>query len=365
VNDASWLLLESQDPRYVLPDDLRDSDVFAGRDVGWVEQMRPFIAAFSRPGDLVLDPFAGFGTTLVAAALEGRRGLGIEVAPDRARRIGERLARLALPPPDVRVGDCIALTPSLPRVDLVATSVPYFGCTGGLAGGVAQRYADPDYATWLERMRLTFKALVPSLARGGHLIVMVENVRVGGHFVPQAWDVARLLAERFVMQDERVIIYPGRPPHGDDPAITNRAHEYALIARHAPRAIDLDATVAALLEIERLAGMVVYGSFANYLRTGAGSPADADVLVAPDADITRIVRHFEECGFRITRWGEPLAPAPAPAAMRSGYYLLAERLDREGRLCRIDVAVADAATWDAHAGRTALIRGLRVDDTGR
>lgn len=33
----------------------------------------------SRPGDLVLDPFAGSGTTLVAAELKGRRWTGIEV----------------------------------------------------------------------------------------------------------------------------------------------------------------------------------------------------------------------------------------------------------------------------------------------
>jgi DNA modification methylase len=33
----------------------------------------------SRPGELVLDPFAGSGTTLVAAETQGRRGCGIEL----------------------------------------------------------------------------------------------------------------------------------------------------------------------------------------------------------------------------------------------------------------------------------------------
>ena len=36
------------------------------------------ILASSRPGDLVLDPFAGSGTTGVAALRHGRRFLGIE-----------------------------------------------------------------------------------------------------------------------------------------------------------------------------------------------------------------------------------------------------------------------------------------------
>ncbi|MFN8483671.1 MAG: site-specific DNA-methyltransferase [Anaerolineae bacterium] len=55
--------------------------------------LRRIIAASSNAGDVVLDPFAGSGTTLVAAASLGRRWLGIEagaagVAVARARLLG-------------------------------------------------------------------------------------------------------------------------------------------------------------------------------------------------------------------------------------------------------------------------------------
>jgi len=44
-----------------------------------VEPLAELIATFTRPGDVVLDPFCGSGSTLVAAKSLGRRYLGIEL----------------------------------------------------------------------------------------------------------------------------------------------------------------------------------------------------------------------------------------------------------------------------------------------
>jgi len=58
-----------------------------------VEILRPMIESFARPGGLVLDPFCGSGSTLVAARDLGRQFIGIELDPVHFRTATTRLAR--------------------------------------------------------------------------------------------------------------------------------------------------------------------------------------------------------------------------------------------------------------------------------
>jgi DNA methylase len=44
-----------------------------------------FVEEFTQPGDLVCDPFAGFGTRLVVAEQVGRNVLGLEILPERCQ----------------------------------------------------------------------------------------------------------------------------------------------------------------------------------------------------------------------------------------------------------------------------------------
>ena len=58
--------------------------------------LTPLIQCFSRPGDLVLDPFCGSGSTLVVAKLQARRFIGIDLNPEycdiAANRVRSRIA---------------------------------------------------------------------------------------------------------------------------------------------------------------------------------------------------------------------------------------------------------------------------------
>jgi site-specific DNA-methyltransferase (adenine-specific) len=57
-----------------------------------VRLLERIVAASSRPGDLVLDPYAGSGTTGVAAARLGRRWLLVDREPVAVEIARDRLA---------------------------------------------------------------------------------------------------------------------------------------------------------------------------------------------------------------------------------------------------------------------------------
>lgn len=62
-----------------------------------VEVMR-YLAQIVRPGGLILDPFAGSGTTGVAALAEGRRFVGVELTAHYVETAANRLRAAALQP---------------------------------------------------------------------------------------------------------------------------------------------------------------------------------------------------------------------------------------------------------------------------
>jgi site-specific DNA-methyltransferase (adenine-specific) len=57
-----------------------------------IEILTPLIEYSCPPGGMVLDPFAGSGSTLLAAKMSGRRSIGIELNPAYCNIIRDRLA---------------------------------------------------------------------------------------------------------------------------------------------------------------------------------------------------------------------------------------------------------------------------------
>jgi site-specific DNA-methyltransferase (adenine-specific) len=100
-HESAYVLAKGQPPRPVLaPSDVlhwvrtRPSLHPNQKPLGAIEHL---LARFTKPGDLVLDPFMGSGTTLVAARRGGRRAIGIELEQRYCTVAVERLKQALLP----------------------------------------------------------------------------------------------------------------------------------------------------------------------------------------------------------------------------------------------------------------------------
>lgn len=75
---------------YVLPKGYTERQPVVGGKQTWI--MQALIRDYSRPGDLICDPCAGAGTTLLAAEREHRRAIGAEMDPEHHAIAVERLS---------------------------------------------------------------------------------------------------------------------------------------------------------------------------------------------------------------------------------------------------------------------------------
>jgi hypothetical protein len=171
-------------------------------------KMLPAVAAhaiehYTAPGDLVLDPMCGIGTTLVEAVHAGRRAVGIEYEPHwvDVARTNLSLAHAAGVEYDGRVfhGDARQIASLLPpeylgRAALVVTSPPYGPSTHGQVavapGEGIQKYSH-RYGNTLDRGNLAnighhrllvgftriLAGLVPFLRPGGHIAITIRPWR--------------------------------------------------------------------------------------------------------------------------------------------------------------------------------------------
>lgn len=240
----SWIHLEKDHDETYLDSDLLVMDLFHGEDIGWLSQMTTLISEYAKPGDRILDPFSGLGTTLVAAGLLGFEATGIEID---ASRISLTEARLAKIPPgkmdrtkvSIKKGDARALPFDQNSFDLVLTSVPYFGADRspdhGWTRTTGQLYFSEIYEEYLGHIEIVVKELARVLKPGGRCILVAENIRNrDGHFFPMAWDIARIMGYLFHLKDERILTYPHQDrtvvnTKASEAFATNRRHEYVLV----------------------------------------------------------------------------------------------------------------------------------------
>jgi DNA modification methylase len=101
--DDTWVLRPQEDDRFFSPE---DDTWYVPRVCGTFKErgehpcqmpvalLERIVRVSTNPGDLVLDPFAGSGTTLAAAKRLGRDYLGIEISENYADKVRERMSQI-------------------------------------------------------------------------------------------------------------------------------------------------------------------------------------------------------------------------------------------------------------------------------
>lgn len=197
---------------------LRAADLLAERPAGAADDIHftealaeSVIEHTTRPGDVVLDPFAGYGTTLAVAERLGRRAIGVELIPEHVALCRSRVG------PAVRVieGDARRLSELVDEpVDLALTSPPYMAGSGHPENPLTgYTTADGDYATYLRELGSVFRQAGALLRSGGRLVVNVATV-IGsdGRTTPLAADLATVISEHVPLLGITTLQWDVPPP---------------------------------------------------------------------------------------------------------------------------------------------------------
>lgn len=160
------------------------------------------VTALSAPGALVVDPFAGFGTTLARAAALGRRAFGVELLPERVELVRRRVPSAQVIEGDARELLHLARTaaPAVDAgsVDLILTSPPYMTANNHPADPLtAYEHDTGDYTRYLAELGLVAAQCARLVRRGGFVVWNVADIRHRGQTTHLIADCGAVLDRHF------------------------------------------------------------------------------------------------------------------------------------------------------------------------
>jgi len=231
--------------------------------------IRKFITFFTKPGELVVDPFLGSGSTVLAAKQCNRNAVGIELSERYIEVSKERLTHIMSLPYSslystnkrgfwhIIHGDSMKISDiwakhGYSEIDFVITSPPYWSQLDRtemrqkerLNKGLDTKYSEmdlldlasiKDYDLFLDTQKKVFAQIHGLVKPKGYLVVITNNVFTAGKLFPLAYDTATSLSntdwilkdEKIWLQDDKRLLALGV----NNAWVGNRCHQYCLIFR--------------------------------------------------------------------------------------------------------------------------------------
>lgn len=215
------------------------------------------IRILTHKGDTVLDPFMGSGSTMVAALLEGRNGIGVDLSQEYynfSNRRVESLALAKMSTPEVSIkmfNDSVSNLSKIvdeESVDLCVTSPPYWNILNVKRSAdrkAAVSYSDSpedlgnisDYDSFLSELSSALGQVDTVLKHNAFFAIVVMDLRKGSVFYPFHSDVSKIMMSlNYQMKDiiiwDRQKEYNNMRPLGYPYSfVVNKVHEYILLFR--------------------------------------------------------------------------------------------------------------------------------------
>lgn len=181
-----------------------DRGNWATHDAKWRGNWSPYIPRniilrYSQEGDLVLDQFAGGGTTLVEAKLLNRDIIGIDIndiAVERCRKKTDFEHEGANGKVNIHKGDARNLDFIRDEsIDLICTHPPYADMikySKILEFDIPADLSNCEGAIFLEEMKKVADESFRVLKKGKFCAILMGDTRKKGHMVPLSFDVMKI-----------------------------------------------------------------------------------------------------------------------------------------------------------------------------
>lgn len=191
-----------------------------------------FLEEFTQEGDVVFDPFAGYGTTLLVAEEMGRVPFGIEFDPQRVEYAQSQLEHSE----NLIHGDSRQLSSyNLPPFDFSIASPPYMGKRDRENPLTAYTTPGNGYTAYLQDIQNIYAQMKEMMKPGARVVIEVANLRLWDGLTTLAWDVAEAVSQVLWFEGEIVVGWD-RYGFGYD-------HSYCLVFTN-PQEMDLELAIA-------------------------------------------------------------------------------------------------------------------------